>query len=123
MRHDSFAAIIFAVVAAAHAVDAPAADLMMPTKVPAEAGTSAPTTCTNPWDFIATNCQLSWYGITIYGTVDVGGGWQSHGASLAPAARQMVFALANYSNAPSNPGSFRENPRVGQGRSAGGHPS
>jgi hypothetical protein len=76
VRHDSFAAIIFAVVAAAHAVDAPAADLMMPTKVPAEAGTSAPTTCTNPWDFIATNCQLSWYGITIY---VIGAGGASNG--------------------------------------------
>ena len=80
MRHGSFAAMIFVVVGATHAVEAPAADLVMPTKAPA-AATSAPTACANAWDFIATTCQLSWYGITIYGALDAGGGWQSHGES------------------------------------------
>jgi predicted porin len=27
---------------------------------------------------------LTWYGVTIYGTIDVGGGWQSHGAPFSP---------------------------------------
>ncbi len=80
MRVGSFAAIILGLISAAHSPDAWSADLVMPTKAPATAS-SAPATCTNPWDFIATNCQLTWYGITLYGTVDVGGGWQSHGAS------------------------------------------
>jgi hypothetical protein len=33
-----------------------------------------------PLGFIATNCQLTSQGITVYGTLDVRGGWQSHGA-------------------------------------------
>jgi hypothetical protein len=53
---------------------------MMPTKAPA-AATSTPAACINPWDFITTNCQLTWYVITIYGTPDAGGGWQRHGES------------------------------------------
>jgi predicted porin len=36
------------------------------------------------WDFIETDCQLTWYGITVYGTIDAGAGWQSHGAPLDP---------------------------------------
>jgi predicted porin len=32
------------------------------------------------WDFIETDCQLTWYGITVYGTIDAGGSWHSHGA-------------------------------------------
>jgi len=38
-----------------------------------------PASCDNLQDFIATGCPLTWYGITAYGTVDVGGTWQSHG--------------------------------------------
>src|SRR5262249_59930102 len=45
---------------------------------------SAPKTCTGVWDFIDTNCQLTWYGITVYGTIDAGFGWQSHGAPFDP---------------------------------------
>jgi hypothetical protein len=41
---------------------------------------AAPKTCTGLWDFIETDCQLTWYGITVYGTIDAGVGWQSHGA-------------------------------------------
>jgi predicted porin len=43
---------------------------------------SAPKTCTGLWDFIETDCQLTWYGITLYGAIDAGFGWQSHGAPL-----------------------------------------
>src|SRR6266404_7920874 len=45
---------------------------------------SGPKTCTGPWDFIETDCQLTWYGITVYGTIDAGFGWQSHGAPFDP---------------------------------------
>ena len=31
-------------------------------------------------DFVESDCQLTWHGITIYGAVDVGGAWMSHGA-------------------------------------------
>lgn len=50
--------------------------------------------CTGFRDFIATNCELSWQGITIYGTVDGGGGWQSRSAPLdsrsAPGASYLI---------------------------------
>src|SRR5258708_2992689 len=34
---------------------------------------SKPKRCTNFWDFVATNCELTWQGITVYGIVDMGG--------------------------------------------------
>lgn len=45
---------------------------------------SKPRTCIDYWDFITTNCQLTWQGITVYGTVDAGFGWNSHGAPFDP---------------------------------------
>jgi len=59
----------------------------MATKTPppaAAAQTSSPTSCGSLWDFVATACPLTWYGVTLYGTIDVGGGWQSHGAPFSP---------------------------------------
>ena len=35
--------------------------------------------CANAQDFFATDCPLTWYGITLYGVYDVGVGWVSHG--------------------------------------------
>jgi hypothetical protein len=48
----------------------------MPTKAPppAAAQTSSPAPCGSLWDFVATACPLTWYGVTLYGTIDVGGG-------------------------------------------------
>src|SRR5262249_27925836 len=56
----------------------------VPTMASPAAAASAPKTCTGPWDFIETNCQLTWYGITVYGPIDAGFGWQSHGAPFDP---------------------------------------
>ncbi|HEY2535099.1 MAG TPA: hypothetical protein VGJ20_45575, partial [Xanthobacteraceae bacterium] len=59
----------------------------MATKAPppaAQASTPTPAPCGSLWDFVATACPLTWYGVTLYGTVDVGGGWQSHGAPFSP---------------------------------------
>ena len=53
-------------------------------KAPPAAAAPAPKPCTGLWGFIATNCQLTWQGITVYGMVDVGVGWQSHGAPFDP---------------------------------------
>ena len=36
--------------------------------------------CTSIVDFFTTACQLAWYGVRFYGTVDVGYGYQTHGA-------------------------------------------
>jgi predicted porin len=43
--------------------------------------TSQPATasCTSAKEFFATDCPLTWYGITLYGAYDVGVGWVSHG--------------------------------------------
>jgi len=35
--------------------------------------------CTSVRDFLETDCPLTWRGITVYGTYDVGVGWVSHG--------------------------------------------
>src|SRR5258707_12511513 len=75
--------IVLAVAGASCAVDAWAADTM-PVKTPPAAAASAPKTCTDGWGFIATDCQLTWRGITVYGTIDAGFGWQSHGAPWDP---------------------------------------
>jgi predicted porin len=71
--------IVLVVAAASCVTDAWAADAM-PIKAPPAAAASAPKLCTDPWDFVATDCQLTWQGITVYGTIDAGVGWQSHGA-------------------------------------------
>jgi predicted porin len=47
---------------------------------PAPPPTLGPTSCTDPVQFFTTNCALSWYGITVYGTVDFGVGYETHGA-------------------------------------------
>ncbi len=59
-----------------------AADMnAMVTKVaPASYLPPPPAACGSIYDFVATACPLSWYGFSLYGTVDVGGGYQSHGA-------------------------------------------
>src|SRR6195256_2222548 len=76
-------ALVLVVAAASCATNAWAADTM-PMKAPPAAAASAPKPCTDPWDFVATDCQLTWQGITVYGTIDAGVGWQSHGVPLDP---------------------------------------
>jgi hypothetical protein len=57
-----------------------------PTKAPSSPpdSTGAPPPCADPSDFITTNCQLTWHGITVFGIVDTGFGWQSHGTPFDP---------------------------------------
>src|SRR6202021_2239786 len=48
----------------------------------AESAPAAPPTsaaCASVQDFLATDCPLTWHGITLYGAYDVGVGWVSHG--------------------------------------------
>ncbi len=59
-----------------------AADLStMPTKAPVY---KAPTSdaCTSVVDFFTTACQLEAYGVRLYGTIDLGGTYQTHGAPI-----------------------------------------
>src|SRR5262245_48488969 len=63
-----------------------------------EAADAAPKTCTGLWDFIETDCQLTWYGITLYGAIDAGFGWQSHGAPFDPRSpRGASYTVQRYS--------------------------
>jgi len=46
---------------------------------PAPAAPPSPAACASVQEFRATDCSLTWYGITLYGVYDVGVGWVSHG--------------------------------------------
>jgi predicted porin len=95
-----FAAPILAAVGAASgawAADA-AASKAAPASTSASTSTSAPKTCTGAWDFIETDCQLTWYGITLYGAIDAGFTYQTHGAPLDPrSAVGSAYLVQKYS--------------------------
>ena len=74
-----FTGIVLVVAGASWTAGAWAADSQPPKAAPAAAA-STPTPCTDAWSFVATDCTLTWHGITVYGTVDAGFGWQTHGA-------------------------------------------
>ncbi|HEY2528027.1 MAG TPA: hypothetical protein VGJ20_08790 [Xanthobacteraceae bacterium] len=76
-----FAAVVLAFAGAAQAADASSADATAKNAPPAAAA-PAQTTCSSFHDFVVTDCQLTWYGITLYGTIDTGVGWQSRGTPL-----------------------------------------
>jgi predicted porin len=46
---------------------------------PAPAAPQSSAACASFHDFVATDCSLTWNGITLYGAYDVGVGWVSHG--------------------------------------------
>jgi predicted porin len=46
---------------------------------PAPADPPTPSACESVQEFRATDCALTWHGITLYGVYDVGVGWVSHG--------------------------------------------
>src|SRR5215469_7735725 len=60
------------------------ADDPVVTKAPAASLSTASSTCTSVWGFFVTDCPLGWYGVRLYGTIDAGGGYQTHGAPLNP---------------------------------------
>ena len=64
--------------AAAHAADLPTTK-GAPPPAPATVGS-----CTSFQDFLTTACPLTYYGVTLYGTVDVGYGWEKFGAPWNP---------------------------------------
>jgi predicted porin len=77
--------------ALAYSADMPTKAL--PTKALPPAAVTGPATCGSIPDFFTTNCVLSWYGITVYGAVDVGGGYQTHGA---PFDKQFVTGASYF---------------------------
>ena len=77
MKHTSLGMIgVSALLIAAPLGAASAADMATKAPPPAAAPASPPppAPCGSLWDFVATACPLTWYGITVYGTIDVGGG-------------------------------------------------
>ena len=92
------AAIIFGLAGAADA----AADDAMATKAPPAATAKAPAqpaTCSSLEDFVVTDCPLTWNGITLYGTIDGGVTWLSHGAPFnGTSAVGADYIIQKYSN-------------------------
>jgi predicted porin len=81
----------------ASADDTAATNNTMPTK----AEPKKPTACTSFWDFLSTDCPLSWYGITVYGTVDAGFTWVSHGAPFdGRSPFGQLYQISKQSNGP-----------------------
>jgi hypothetical protein len=59
---------------------ASAADMdAMVTKAPMTYVAPAAVACGSAYDFFFTSCPLSWYGVTFFGIVDMGGTYQTHG--------------------------------------------
>jgi predicted porin len=65
-------ASIFVLTHAARAADGPMAE-------PAAFAAPTPGACGSFKEFVATDCPLTWNGITLYGAYDIGVGWVSHG--------------------------------------------
>ena len=58
---------------------AQAADLPIYTKEPAPISPPPLVSCTGVVQFFVTDCPLTYYGITVYGTIDMGEGYETHG--------------------------------------------
>jgi predicted porin len=77
---------------------AQASDLPVYTKAPPPLTPAPLVSCTSAVQFFVTDCPLTYYGITVYGTIDVGGGWESHGAPFNGNFPTGVSELINKQN-------------------------
>ena len=95
-------AMILGLASAAYATAASADDLV--TKAQPAATTKAlsqPATCSSLEDFVVTACPLTWNGITVYGTIDGGVTWMSHGAPFnGTSAVGADYIIQKFSNRP-----------------------
>jgi predicted porin len=106
MRKSGMAVAIFAAGVMFGPNGALAADVGLVTKAPPLVTPTIPATCTGVSQFFLTDCLLSWYGISVYGTIDAGVGYQTHGApfngyypqgasySIQKMNRQAIWGLA-----------------------------
>jgi predicted porin len=93
-----FASMILGLVGVAYATAASADDVMATKAAPA-ATAPISTTCSSLEEFVATACPLTWNGITVYGTIDAGGTWLSHGAPFnGTSAVTAAYLVQKYSN-------------------------
>jgi hypothetical protein len=86
---------------AACATDAAADDLMATKAAPAATAkaSSQSATCGSLEELVATSCPLIWNGVTVYGTIDGGVSWRSHGAPFnGTSAVGVDYLLQKYSN-------------------------
>src|ERR1700730_18061044 len=104
MARTAWLTAIAGLIALATASEASAADDFIATKAAPAASAQAlsqPATCSSPEDFIATKCPLTWNGITLYGTIDAGVSWRSHGAPFnGTSAPGVDYLIQKYSNRP-----------------------
>jgi hypothetical protein len=85
MKKFGLGAALSAMAIAAGATSALADDGPFVTKAPVAAVAPAGVTaCGSVYDFFLTSCPLTWYGVTFYGTIDMGGTYQTHGTPLDP---------------------------------------
>jgi predicted porin len=94
-------AMILGLAGAAYTTGASADDIMAAKAAPAVTtkAPSQPATCGSLEDFVVTNCPLTWNGITVYGTIDGGVTWRSHGAPFnGTSAVGVDYLIQKYSN-------------------------
>ena len=96
-------AMILGLAGAVPATYASADDIMVTKAAPAVT-TKAPSQqamCGSLEDFVVTNCPLTWNGITVYGTIDAGVSWRSHGAPFnGTSAVGVDYLIQKYSKGP-----------------------
>src|ERR1700686_4366515 len=88
---------------AAYATAASADDTVVTKAAPTTTakGLSQPVTCGSLEHFVVTSCLLTWNGITVYGTIDGGVTWRSHGAPFnGTSAPGVDYLIQKYSNHP-----------------------
>jgi predicted porin len=87
-------AALLSVAGAARAADLPTSKSAPPPPSPMLAS------CASATEFFTTMCPLSYYGITVYGTVDLGVDWQSHGtkfnSSIVTGVEEFVQKNSNH---------------------------
>ncbi len=92
-------ALILGLACAAFATHASAADITNAAPAVTMQTTSQPAACGSVHDFFDTDCPLTWNGITVYGTIDAGVTWQSHGAPFnGMSAVGEAYLIQKYSN-------------------------
>jgi len=81
---------------------AQAADLPIYTKEPAPVSPPPLVACTGVVQFFVTDCPLTYYGITVYGTIDMGEGYESHAATYN---KDIITGVTELVQKQSRPGS------------------
>jgi predicted porin len=101
MWKSGMAVAIFAAGILSGPTGALAADVDLVTKAPPPVTPTLPATCTGVSQFFISDCVLSWYGISVYGTIDTGYGYQTHGAPFDPHFNQGVsYSVQKMSRSP-----------------------